>query len=324
MSIWSRSQSDRSWSASRTISPSRSVRAARRESCRSISASSPAASGSSGSIATSTSPEPDRLGAQLARISASPERRDVALVEDQVERPRAPPSSRSGSSLGVRHLVRDPRVADLALRADEALRHRRLGDQEGAGDLRRRQAAERAQGERDPRLRRERRVAAGEDQPQAVVGELVGVTARSSPSARAARARPASSVFASSVALAAQAVDRAVAGDARDPGAGIVRHAVARPALEGDDEGVLDRLLGEVEVAEDADQGRDRPSRLAPEQAVERPFANRYDAAASWHAGHASGGLVVHDRPDLDRAAPAPGSSSPTRGPRRGPSHSIR
>ena len=35
------------------------------------------------------------------------------------------------------------------------------------------------------------------------------------------------------------------------------------------DERLLHRVLGECEVAEDADQGRDRPSRLAPEQALE-------------------------------------------------------
>ena len=50
---------------------------------------------------------------------------------------------------------------------------------------------------------------------------------------------------------------------------GIVRYAVDRPALERDDERLLHRLLGGVEVAEDADQGRDRPSRLVPEQAVD-------------------------------------------------------
>ena len=70
-------------------------------------------------------------------------------------------------------------------------------------------------------------------------------------------------------ALAAQAVDRLVAGDPRDPRARVVRDAVAGPALERDDERLLDRLLGRVEVAEDADQGSDRPSRLVPEQAVD-------------------------------------------------------
>ena len=42
---------------------------------------------------------------------------------------------------------------------------------------------------------------------------------------------------------------------------------------------LLDRVLGEVEVAEDPDQGGDRPSRLSPEQAVDGSGVGLYDAA---------------------------------------------
>jgi hypothetical protein len=42
-----------------------------------------------------------------------------------------------------------------------------------------------------------------------------------------------------------------------------------RPALERDQERVLHRLLGAIEVAEDAGEDRDRLPRLAPEQAVQ-------------------------------------------------------
>jgi hypothetical protein len=68
--------------------------------------------------------------------------------------------------------------------------------------------------------------------------------------------------------LAAQAVDRAVARADRDPRRRVVRDAGRRPALERDEERVLDRLLGAVEVAERARQRGDRLPRLAPEQAV--------------------------------------------------------
>jgi hypothetical protein len=68
--------------------------------------------------------------------------------------------------------------------------------------------------------------------------------------------------------LAAQPVDRPVARADRDPGRRVVRHARARPALERDEERVLDRLLGAVEVAERPRQRGDRLSRLAAEQAV--------------------------------------------------------
>ena len=64
-------------------------------------------------------------------------------------------------------------------------------------------------------------------------------------------------------------VDRAVARGRRDPRARVVGDPVPRPALQRDREGVLHGLLGEVEVAEHPDERRDRPSRLAPEQAVD-------------------------------------------------------
>ena len=114
--------------------------------------------------------QPDRLGAQLAPDQRLTRRRVVALVEHEVEHaqhglePVGQPVA-DGTSYA------DARLADLLLRPDEPLGERGLGDEEGAGDLGRRQAAEGAQGQRDRRLRRERRVAAGEDQSQLVVGD---------------------------------------------------------------------------------------------------------------------------------------------------------
>jgi hypothetical protein len=66
-----------------------------------------------------------------------------------------------------------------------------------------------------------------------------------------------------------EAVDRRVARRADDPGGGIVRQTVSRPALDRGREGLLDGVFGEIEVAEDPDQRGDRPPRLAPEQAVD-------------------------------------------------------
>src|SRR5437867_3124400 len=47
------------------------------------------------------------------------------------------------------------------------------------------------------------------------------------------------------------------------------RRAVARPALGGQRKRLLSGLLGEVEVAEEADQGRDDASPLVVERALE-------------------------------------------------------
>ena len=50
---------------------------------------------------------------------------------------------------------------------------------------------------------------------------------------------------------------------------GLCRQPVARPALEGHDERLLDGFLGQVEVAGQPDQRRDRPSGLLAEQAID-------------------------------------------------------
>jgi hypothetical protein len=72
--------------------------------------------------------------------------------------------------------------------------------------------------------------------------------------------------------IAADAVDGPVAGSGDQPGARVGRRALAGPALGGDGEGLLNGLLGEVEVAEEADQGSED---LAP-LVAEDLFEDRY------------------------------------------------
>ena len=88
--------------------------------------------------------------------------------------------------------------------------------------------------------------------------------------------------------LASDPVDRAVARRRDDPRAWVRRRPVARPALRGPDEGVLHRVLGEVEIAEDAAEDRDATRTLVPVGAGEVVYARL---------------RVVDDRPHLDRAA---------------------
>jgi hypothetical protein len=66
-------------------------------------------------------------------------------------------------------------------------------------------------------------------------------------------------------AVAADPVDRAVPCRRDDPRTGVPRRAVPRPALERRRERVLYGVLGEVEVAEDADEDRDGTSPLLAE-----------------------------------------------------------
>ena len=154
-----------------------------------------------------------------------------------------------------RHPQRDPGVADLALRADEPLRERRLRHEEGARDLGRLEAADEAQRQRDLRLGRERRVAAGEDQLEPLVADhgLLVVRELFGPREQLGLARQ--------CLLPTDPVDGRVPRRRDDPGAGIARRSVARPALGRAHEGVLHRVLGEVEVTEDAAEDRDRAGR---------------------------------------------------------------
>ena len=72
-------------------------------------------------------------------------------------------------------------------------------------------------------------------------------------------------------AIAADPVDGAVPRGRDQPGDGIGGLAVARPALGGDRERVLGGFLGEVEVAEEADQrGEDAPPVIAEDLVEDR------------------------------------------------------
>src|SRR5216683_899956 len=62
----------------------------------------------------------------------------------------------------------------------------------------------------------------------------------------------------------ARAIQCLVAGRGDDPAARVGRHPRGRPALRGHREGLLDRLLGEVDVAEEAGQGGHRTPRALP------------------------------------------------------------
>ena len=147
---------------------------------------------------------------------------------------------------------RDAGVADLVLGAGQALAHRLERDQESAGDLVGREAAERAQREPDLRIERERRVAAGEDQLEPLVRERRRLFHRLLRSF---------SQFALQLLglrrqcpLATDAVDRTVASGRYQPAGRVGRGPVARPALGRGRERFLRGVLGELDVAEKADE----------------------------------------------------------------------
>ena len=208
----------------------------------------------------------DRLDAQSVAYQIGAGARRVALVEQEVQHTEHRRGA-LGQHVGGWHAVRDARVADLVLGAYETLRHRGLGHEERARDLRRGEPDERAQCQCDLRLGRQCGVTAGEDEAQPVVFDATVVgdprltrwsQHRDLLQLRGARRG------------AAQPVDRAIPGRGREPRARHARDAVARPSLERAREGFLRALLGDVPVARDPDQRRDDATPLLAEGVGDR------------------------------------------------------
>ena len=72
--------------------------------------------------------------------------------------------------------------------------------------------------------------------------------------------------------IASEAVDRAVAGGDRQPGAWVGRRPVPGPALGRDRERLLRRFLGEIDVAEKADQAGEDAAPLVPKDLLEQRY----------------------------------------------------
>ncbi len=105
--------------------------------------------------------QPDRLAGELAALEVGAGGGGVALVEDQVQDLQNHPKPPIPLVLW-RHAERYAACLDGPLGPADALGHGRLGDEEGAGDFGRSQAADGAQGQRYLGGWRERRMAAHE------------------------------------------------------------------------------------------------------------------------------------------------------------------
>ena len=218
--------------------------------------------------------QPQRLGAQLRTQPVVPRRGRVALVEHQIDHleHRGQPLLQLGAG---RSLEGHLRLGERPLGPDDALRHRRLRDQERPGDLLGGQAAEQAQRERHPRLGGQHRMAGGEHQAQEVVAHLVveGGVQIGLVGVLADLELPRQLLLLALLQLAAaQPVDRAVLGRAHQPGARVVRDALLGPLLQGRHERLLGEVLGQAQVANDAGQAGDQPGRLDPPDRLDRPM----------------------------------------------------
>ena len=194
--------------------------------------------------------------------------RRVALVEHEID--HAQHGVEPLGQLGPRrHLIRNARVADLCLRADDALRQRGRRREKRLRDLLRRQTADLAQRERHLRIGRQGRVAAREDEAQPIVFDALFVRPRRG--VDDGDVRFVADVVERVETLApAHAVDRLEASGRHQPRARIGGHAVARPLLQRRPEGVVQRFLGDVEVAQQADQRGEHAARVGEVDGIHR------------------------------------------------------
>jgi hypothetical protein len=203
--------------------------------------------------------EPQRLRAQVAADG-----RPVAGVEDEIDHAQRRREPFREQPVG-RDAERDAGVADLPLRTHETLRHRRCRDEEGPRDLVRLQPAEEAERQRHLRLECERGVAAEEDQLEPLVGYHAVLRRRELLEPREQLGLPP---------LTADAVDGAVPGDSDEPSGGARRRAVTGPALHCGCDGILQGVLGEGGIAEDADERGEHTAVLGAEDLREIRYAS--------------------------------------------------
>src|SRR3984893_2291175 len=91
--------------------------------------------------------------------------------------------------------------------------------------------------------------------------------------------------------MTADFIDRDIASDHDEPGRGIARRAVLRPAFQRAQAGVLEGFLGGVEIAEISQQRADRLGTCRRQRAIDpggvghvvsRPGANMPTGRISW------------------------------------------
>ncbi len=126
------------------------------------------------------------------------------------------------------------------------------------------QAAHLAQGERHPVHHGQRRVAAGEEQAQHVVLDRHGIEGIEPERQGLILQGGLLTGVAAGHLVPPDLVDVAPLADADQPGDRVLGHALPGPLLHRSGEGLLHRLLGEVEVTGQPDQGGQHPGRVLP------------------------------------------------------------
>jgi hypothetical protein len=152
----------------------------------------------------------------------------------------------------------------------DPLLHGGLAHHEGAGDLLDGQAADDAQGHRDLLGGRQVGVAADEQQPEDVIAVLPAVEALGQLRLLVVQVRELLVGGQGPFLVApAHAIEGRVPPHEDQPGGRIAGRAVLRPVLQCPQTGLLERLLGGVEVAEVAQERPHRPRAGGPQRQVD-------------------------------------------------------
>ena len=230
-------------------------------------------------------PEADGLGGKIGARQRFAGGRRIAFVENEIEHVQHGVEALR-QLLARGHLIWDVRLGDFAFGAHDALRQRRRRHQKCACDFLRGQAADFAQRQGDTRVRRQRRMAASKNQAQPVIFEAVlrvQVITR-------VRRFPAFQMIGEGgqrgvkACPAAQPVDGFEASRGNEPGARILRHAIARPAFERRHERVMQGFFRQLEAAKQANQRGQHAARFGTIERVnlvEASAACRSDTSAA-------------------------------------------
>jgi len=184
-------------------------------------------------------------------------RRRIPLVELQIDHAQHAVEA-FGEFIGRRHCIGNFRLADFGFGAHDALRHRRRPGQRRSGDFLGGQAADLAQRQCHLRVGCECRMAAGKNQPQAIVFDFIAV-GRGALVDNVVRCII---IERGKTRAAPQRIDRLETTRRNQPGARIGWQAFNRLLLECRAKGLVHRLFGPIEVAGQAHQRGEHAARF--------------------------------------------------------------
>ena len=174
----------------------------------------------------------------------------------------------------ARRLKRHTRFRKRLLGPKDPLAHRLLRHEEGPGDLRRREATDQTQRQRDASFHGQHRMTSGKDQPQdVIVDDLIQCLVHCLSQLLLSFLKLPGNflVLLREHLRTAETIDGATLCRGHQPCSGIFRDTLIGPPLQGGNQRVLGQFLGNADVAGDAGDRSDHPRRLDLPHRLDRP-----------------------------------------------------